>query len=139
MQVRVNAVDPAESGSRMYGRYAMLEGRGTDWARNHYPLDPDGNFYRADDHNPGPVGTPPGNLGSGEFQYEGTSAASYSDTFLKETNKDADDYSDLAGLTRIISAPATGGTAGQPAISDADFPAAVATVLDVGEFYKFIA
>src|SRR6185436_6114434 len=56
-----------------------------------------------------------------------------------ETNKDAADYSDLANFTRIVSAPASGGTAGQPAISDAAYPAALATVLDIDEFYKFIA
>ncbi len=139
MQVRVNGADPAESGSRMFGRYAMLEGRGGAWAEKHYPLDADGNFYRLDDHDPGSTGTPPGNLGSGEFRYEGTDPASYSDTYLKETNKEENDFSDLINLTRIVSAPATGGTAEQPAISDAAYPATVATVLDVDHFYKYIA
>jgi len=139
VQLRVNGTDLAETGGRMYGRYALLEGRGGDWASNHYPDDPDGNFYRADDHEPGPVGTPPGNLGSGEFQYEGTNHASYSDTFYKETNQEANDYSDLVELTKIVSAPVTGGTAEQPAISNADYPAAVATVLDLDQFYRYIA
>ena len=139
VQMRVNGADPAEAGGRMYGRYAMLEGRGGDWAERHYPDDPDGNFYRVDDHEPGTVGVPPGNLGSGEFQYEGTNPAAYSDTFIKETNREENDWSDLVSLTRVISAPATGGTVEQPAISDAAYPAAAAAVLDLDHFYRYIA
>jgi hypothetical protein len=138
MQLRVNGADPAVSGSLMFGRYAMLEGRGAAWAEKHYPLDANGNFYRLDDHDTGGA-NPPGDLGSGEFRYEGTDPAAYSDTFLKETNKEENDFSDLINLTRIVSAPATGGTAEQPAISDAAYPAAVGAVLDVDHFYKYIA
>lgn len=139
-QLRVNAVDPAATGGIQYGRYAMLEGRGGDWAQKHYPLDPDGNFYRLDDHelnaDTGVVGS---DRASGEFLYEGTTAAAWSDSFLKETNKDANDYSDLANLTRIVSADPTVSNPGQPAISDANYPAQVATVLDVDQFYRFLA
>ncbi len=132
--VRVNGTDTSVSGDLMYGRYAMLEGRGADWAKRHYPLDPDGNFYRLDDH-----AYPQGDARSGEFSYEGPLKASYADTFIKETNKDADDYSDLINLAKVISAPATGGTAEQPAISDADYSAAVAAVLDIDQFYRYLA
>ncbi|MFN0125811.1 MAG: lamin tail domain-containing protein [Verrucomicrobiales bacterium] len=138
-QLRINGRDLAENGGRMYGRYALLEGRNNDWATNHYPLDPDGNFYRLDDHEPGPVGNPPGNLASGEFRYEGTNPASYRDTFIKETNKVEDDYSDLMQLTRVVSAPTSGGTAEQPALSDDAYPAAVAAVLDLDHFFTYIA
>jgi hypothetical protein len=134
MQVRVNGTDPAESGTLMYGRYAMLEGRGADWAKRHYPLDPDGNFYRLDDH-----AYPQGDPRSGEFSWEGPLKDSYSDTFIKETNKDADDFSDLINFCRIISAPATGGNAEQPAISDTAYPAAVGAVFDIDHFYRYLA
>lgn len=140
VQLRVNAADPAASGGIQFGRYAMLEGRGGDWAKKHYPDDPDGNFYRLDDHAPnadsGVVGS---DRASGEFLYEGTTAAAWSDTFIKETNREANDYSDLANLTRIVSADPVVSNPGQPAISDAAYPAAVATVLDVDHFYKYIA
>ncbi|MEO8352818.1 MAG: CotH kinase family protein, partial [Chthoniobacteraceae bacterium] len=139
VRLRVNAVDVAESGSRMLGRYVRLEGRGGEWAEKHYPDDPDGNFYRLDDHEPGPTDTPPGNLGSGEFRYEGTNPASYSDTFIKETNKEENDYTDLIDLTRVVSAPITGGTAAQPAIPDSDYVAAVSAELDLDEFFRYIA
>ncbi len=139
VRVRVNGVDLAQSGSLMRGRYVRLEGRGGDWAENHFPNDPDGNLYRLDDHDPGATNSPPGNLGSGEFRHEGTNPAAYADTFFKETNKTENDYSDLAQFTKVVSAPVSGGSAAQPAIADADYPAAVAQVLDLDEFYRFIA
>ena len=134
VQVRVNGANLAESGARMYGRYTLLEGRGGDWAAKHYPNDAAGNFYRLDDH-----AYPQGDPLSGEFRYEGSDPALYSDTFFKETNKEANDYSDLINFARIVSAPATGGIAGQPAIADSAYPAAVAAVLDLDQFYRFIA
>jgi hypothetical protein len=136
MQLRVNGVDPAVSGSLMFGRYAMLEGRGSDWASKHYPEDAEGNFYRLDDH-----AYSQGDARSGEFRFEGPAASplNYTDTFFKETNRDADDWSDLINFCRIVSAPVTGGTPDQPAISDAAYPVAVAAVLDVDHFYRFIA
>jgi hypothetical protein len=137
-KVRLNGVDLAQTGSRMFGRYARLEGRGGPWAENHYPDDPDGNFYRLDDHDTGGA-DPPGDLGSGEFRYEGTDPGAYSDTFIKETNKEENDYSDLINLARVASAPVTGGSAAQPAISDAAYPAALAAVLDIDEAFRFFA
>ncbi len=139
VRVRLNGVDMAESGGRMLGRYARLEGRNADWAAHHYPNDAEGNFYRVDDHFPTTDNVPAENLGIGEFRYEGTNGANYADGYIKQTNQAQADYSDVANLTRIISAPETGGTAGQPAISNAAYPAAVATVLDVDQFYRYIA
>lgn len=137
VRVRVNGADLATV--RMFGRYARLEGRSGEMVEHHFPLDPEGNFYRLDDHAPGAVGTPAGNLGSGEFRYEGTNPAAYSDCFIKETNEEYFDYTDLINFCRVVSAPATGGIAEQPAISDAAYPAAVAAVLDLDNFYRFIA
>ncbi len=139
VKVRVNGTDLAQSGSLMYGRYAVLEGRGGEWAEAHYPGDGEGNFYRLDDHDLGSVNVPPGNLGSGEFRYEGLDPLAYSDTFLKETNKEAFDYSDLINFCRIVSAPLTGGTAGQPAISDTNYVAQVGAVLDLDATYRYFA
>lgn len=139
VKVRVNGTDLSVSTPLMYGRYVRIEGRNSDWVENHYPEDPDGNFYRLDDHAPGVVGTPAGNLGSGEFRYEGLDPAAYADTFLKETNADANDYTDLIQFCRIVSAPATGGTAEQPAIGNDDYPAALAGVLDLDHAFRYFA
>ena len=134
VQVRVNGANLAESGPRMYGRYARVEGRGGEWAERHFPDDAEGNFYRLDDHL-----YPQNDPRSGEFKFEGNDPAAYADTFFKETNQDANDYSDLIEFARVVSAPATGGTAEQPAISDAAYPAAVAAKLDLEAFYRYMA
>ncbi len=138
VKVRVNGADLAQAGALMYGRYVRLEGRGRDWAEHHYPLDAEGNFYRLDDHDTGGT-NPPGDLGSGEFRYEGTDLNAYSDTYIKETNKDENDFSDLINLVKVVSAPVTGGTVAQPAIADAAYPAALAAVLDIDEAFRFFA
>lgn len=139
IRVRLNGMDMADSGATMLGRYARLEGRNSDWAAHHHPNDADGNFYRLDDHFPSVTGTPSGNIDRGEFRYEGTDPVSYADGYIKETNQGAADYTDVMNLTRILSADATINNPGQPAISDAAYPAAVETVLDVDHFYRFIA
>ncbi len=139
IRVRLNGVDMAETGAQMLGRYARLEGRNSDWAANHHPNDPDGNFYRLDDHFPSVTGTPPGNIDRGEFRYEGTDPVSYSDGYIKETNQAIADYTDVMNLTRILDADPVTNLPGKPAISDAAYPAAVEAVLDVEQFYRFIA
>lgn len=139
VRVRLNGVDRAETTDRMFGRYVRVEGRGSGWAEHHFPEDPDGNLYRLDDHAAASPGNPVGNLGSGEFRYEGSDPLAYSDTFIKETNSDSNDYSDIIQLAKVVSAPATGGTAAQPAIANADYPAAVSAFLDLDQFYRFIA
>jgi hypothetical protein len=134
VRVRVNGIDRSVGTRLMYGRYVRVEPLGSEWTERHFPNDPDGNLYRLDDHIY-PINDPR----SGEFSFEGTDPAAYADTFLKETNQDDADYSDIINAARIMSAPATGGTPQQPAISDAAYPAAVANVFDVDSFYTFFA
>ncbi len=139
VRVIVNGVSVAETGPQMFGTYARIETLNGDWVARHHPDDPDGNLYRVDDHAPNPVGGIPGDLGSGEFRYEGNNPLAYADTFLKRTNEDLNDWSDLINLCRVISAPATGGTAGQPAISDAEYPQRVREVIDVEQWFTYLA
>ncbi len=145
VKFRLNGADLSEPGvasgttGRMYGRYARIEGRGSAWAKHHFPNDGAGNFYRLDYHYIGQVGVPPGNLGSGEFRYEGEEPLAYADTFIKESNYEQFDFSDLIELCRVISAPKTGGSGAQPAITDVDYVAALSSHLDLDETYKFFA
>ena len=128
VRIRVNGLDLAEPGVRMYGRYVRNEAIGGDWAKKHYPDDPDGNAYFLDDHNPGAVGTPAGNLGRGEFRYEGTNPASYSDTYIKKTNEELNDYSDLITLTeKLTNTP------------DATYLATIQQYADLDQWLTFIA
>lgn len=134
VRLRVNGVDLAQAGSLMYGRYARIEPANGNWAKNHFPNDADGNVYSLDDH-----AYPQGDNRSGEFRYEGTDPAAYSDTYLKKTNEEENDYSDLIELTKVISAPATSGTAAQPAIADADYVAALATKVNIDQWLTWFA
>ena len=128
VRIRVNGLDLAEPGVRMYGRYVRNETIGGEWAKKHYPDDPDGNAYFLDDHKPGAVGTPPGNLGRGEFRYEGTNPAAYSDTYIKKTNEELNDYSDLITLTdKLTNTP------------DATFLATIQQYADLDQWLTFIA
>jgi hypothetical protein len=71
VQVRVNGNNLAET---WHQDVRSLRQAGAAWARMDgapLPERPDGNIYRLDDHAPNPVGNPPGDLGSGEFRYEG--------------------------------------------------------------------
>lgn len=127
VRIRVNGVDLADSDVRMYGRYVRNETMGGAWAKRHFPNDPDGNVYFLDDHNTGGT-NPPGDLGSGEFRYEGTDPDAYSDTYKKKTNEEINDYSDLITLTdKLTNTP------------DATFAATIPQYFDLDQFYTFIA
>ena len=135
----MNGVSLAETGVPMYGSYARIETLNGEWVNRHFPGDKAGNMYRVDDHAPNSVGVIPGDLGSGEFRFEGTNPLAYADTYQKRTNEDLDDWSDLIELCEVISAPATGGTAAQPAISDAQYPARVRELIDVDQWFSYLA
>ena len=135
----MNGVSIAETGSRMFGSYARIETLNGDWVDRHIPEDAAGNMYRVDDHAPNTAGVITGDLGSGEFRYEGTNPLAYADTYLKRTNEDVNDWTDLINLCRTISAPATGGTAAQPAITDADYPQRVREVINVEQWFTYLA
>lgn len=97
--LRVNGNDLARSGSNMYGSYARVESFGSEYAENHWPLDPDGNFYQVRDDEDADE--------EGDLLYEGPDADSYRDTYFKQTNQSEDDWSDLITLTDVLNnAPA---------------------------------
>jgi hypothetical protein len=91
VQVRVNNVNRADSGSPMFGSYAANEVQGSDWAENHFPLDSGGNVYRAVRDIPPP-----------DFSYRGENKTSYMNTWFKESNVSEDDWSDLIGMLRVV-------------------------------------
>ena len=139
VRLMMNGVSIAETGPRMYGSYARVETLNADWVDRHFPGDREGNLYRVDDHAPNQAGAIPGDLGSGEFRYEGTNPLAYADTYQKRTNEDLNDWNDLIQLCRVISAPSTGGSAGQPAISDADYPGRVRELINVEQWFTYLA
>ena len=97
--LRINGRDLARSGANMYGSYARVEGFGTAFGQNHWPLDPDGNFYQVrDDDDSGD---------EGDLRYRGPNPDDYRNTYFKQTNQSEDDWSDLIALTNTLNnAPA---------------------------------
>lgn len=119
-QVRYNGQNLAQSDSVMFGTYARGEQLGADWLIRHFPLDAEGNLYDVRD------ALDPN--GGGNLRYEGTDANNYSDSYFKETNQDANDYSDLINLTdKLNNAPASG------------YRQAINQVADLDEWLLFLA
>ncbi len=120
VQVRFNGANLAQAGAVMYGTYARVEHLGSDWVKHHFPLDSAGNLYQVRDVGGDPAG--------GNLRYEGTSFAAYADSYNKQTNVDAADYSDLVQLTDVLNnAPAAG------------YKAAVSQVIDLDQWLTFLA
>ena len=92
VQVRVNNVNLVSLGSPQFGSYDQAEVPDDDYAQNHFPLDPDGNVYRASSGSH-----------SATLAYLGTNPASYlSAGYAKTANGGEYDWSDLINLTDVL-------------------------------------
>ncbi len=89
IQLRINGQNLALNDSKMYGSYVALEVVDGDFAKNHFPDDPDGNTYQCTDDR-------------ADLSYQGTNPDSYRVSYQKQTNVGADDYSDLIDLTYAL-------------------------------------
>ena len=87
-----------------------------DFLERVFPGDSDGNLYRG--------------IGQANLDYRGENADRYRGNYRKDTNRDADDYSDVADLCRDFDSGET---------SDADFPEAVEQRIDVLQWSKYFA
>jgi len=103
---------------RMYGKYAYVEVIDSDFADNHFPDDNNGNIYRCmrlDDY-------------YADWRYEGPDPAAYTDTYFKESNSAAYDWSDLIELTDILNNS-----------SEATYVDEVKQVLNVAQWMRWYA
>ena len=87
-----------------------------DFLERVFPNDSDGNLYRG--------------IGQANLDFRGENADRYRDNYRKDTNRDEDDYSDVADLCRDFDSGET---------SDADFPEAVEQRVDVLQWSKYFA
>ncbi|MGQ9589532.1 MAG: fibronectin type III domain-containing protein [Planctomycetota bacterium] len=97
--------------------YVHLEGVDEDFLRRYYPRpegEDEGSLYEG--------------VGSGDLDYRGADAEAYRASYRKVTNEEADDWSDLVELCRVLEET-----------PDADLPAALAAVADVAEWIRFFA
>jgi len=125
VQVRVNGSNLALGGAPQYGAYALLEVPNSDWAANHFPLDPQGNIYRGStgnhsatmDYLPPFSGATPSPV-----QYTGAG-------YLKNSNQAENDWSDMFRLTQVMSTNAT----------DAVYEEAVRANANVEQWMRYFA
>ena len=118
VQMRINNVNPAKSGSPQYGSFIQLEVPNSDFAANHFPNDPNGNLYRASSGSH-----------STTLAYLGTNAASYFNAgYFKVSNSSENDWTDLFRLAAVLNNT-----------PDSNYTAAVRQVLDVEQWMTFFA
>jgi hypothetical protein len=118
VQLRVNGVNYSAGGAPMYGSYAHLEEIDTDFAENHWPLDPNGNVYR---------GTRDGQ--GGTLNYRGTNLNNYAGNgYTKQSNVSENDWSDLINLTFVLNNT-----------PDSEYVGAMRQTVNVEEWIKYFA
>lgn len=120
VQVRVNGANLASTTQfDMFGSYSLVEVEDSDMAENHFPTDPNGNYYRGVDpqHN-------------ADLRYLGTNPTAYQTIYPKRTNTDFQDYADLIDLTKTLDPTQT---------SDADFFASIGSKIDVDQWLRYFA
>jgi hypothetical protein len=90
IQLRVNGSNLAQTNSHMYGSYVALEVVDSDFAKRHFPDDPDGNIYVCA-------------TGSGaDLSYKGDSPDRYRNYYEKATNVTEDDFNDLIHMVYVL-------------------------------------
>ncbi|MFP4393782.1 MAG: CotH kinase family protein [Anaerolineales bacterium] len=78
---------------RQAGHYLDIEEVDRDFLRAHLPGDDGGNLYRGKD--------------GADLEYEGSDPDAYRPYYLKKTNEDADDYTDVMSLTHTLTYAST--------------------------------
>ncbi|HPD47711.1 MAG TPA: lamin tail domain-containing protein [Anaerohalosphaeraceae bacterium] len=124
VEVRINGQNLAQTGSSMYGLYAMLEVYDSDYAENHFPDDPDGNLYRCT------YDERWGGRTVADLTYKGTDPADYAENYVKQTNESEYDYADIFDLTYTLN---------DVGIVEADYAAEVGRLADIGQWMAFMA
>lgn len=120
VEILVNGVDPAIDTQRQNGSFVRIEALDSDFARNHFPNDSNGNLYRmkdADEVN-----------GPSDLGWEGNDPDDYRDTYFKQTNASADDWSDLINLLDVLNNT-----------PDETFVQEVSQVIDIEQWMRYIA
>ncbi|HEX2749890.1 MAG TPA: CotH kinase family protein, partial [Verrucomicrobiales bacterium] len=117
---RLNGVDAAEAGGRMFGRYARAEAPNEAWLLRQYPLDAQGNLYRVNDEGAGT---------HGELSYEiPATPANYAETYFPLTHVAGAGYADVMALTdKLSNAP------------EATYKTEISQVLQLDQWLSYLA
>jgi len=113
VQVRRGGTNAASSGGPQYGSHVFMESRDSEWAANHFPLDPNGNLY---------TGTRP-SAGLNVIP-----ASSIPGSYQKDTNQGENDYSDIANLLDVLNNT-----------PDAQYPSAVRQRVNTENWHRYMA
>src|SRR5574340_744982 len=118
VQLRVNGRNLAETGNRMFRSYAQNQPPGPEMAKDMFPDDPDGNFYRASRY-----------PWTADLSYRGTDPQVYiNNGYIKATNSSENDWTDLVNLCYVMS--------NSP---DATYVEDVSRVIDTDEWLRYFA
>ncbi len=120
VQVRVNNANLASTTQfDMFGSYSWLEAEDGNLVSAHYPTDDAGDYYRGSSA-----------AHTATLAYLGPDPASYLSNYSKQTNKEANDWTDLINLTRAFDSTQT---------PNASFDAAMNQNIDVTEWLRYFA
>jgi len=123
VRVRENNRQITPSDALPYGWHAEVEVINNEFVSRQFPLDPNGNLYRADGGNLEYLGENPSN-----YVYIVTSTGARYPNYSKQTNVSEDDWSDLIFLTRVLNTtPAS------------EYAQAVQSAVDVDEWLRYFA
>ncbi len=131
VQIRVNGQNPAaDDYGRTYGSYTAVEVLDSDFAKNHFPDDDNGNLYRCTYYDDGVHSRTYADLDYKEPQGQSPDPDDYRDNYPKQTNSAQDDYTDLFTLIDKLN---------NQDIPDSEFIAEVSQVLDLEKWTRFLA
>ena len=131
VRLKVNGDEPAQSDhSRTYGFYTAVEALDSDWAKNHFPDDDNGNLYRCSYYEDGVRSRTYADLDHKEASGATPDPDDYRLNYFKKTNDAADDWSDLFALIDVLN---------DPDIADEDFVAEVSEVIYLERWIRFLA
>src|SRR5205085_9633687 len=109
------------NGATLVGTYSLVEEADSGFMANHFPDDPQGNYY-------GAFLLDPTRVPEAELQYLGTDPNSYLPLYPKQTNSELNDYSDLIHLVDVLNNS-----------SAATFVDDVKKVINLGEWLHYLA
>jgi len=119
-QLRINGANLAYSGSPMFGAYVRFEAFDDDFAKRHFPGDPNGNLYTCFRTDSGGI--------EAELRYEGDNPDTYRNRYFKANHEAQDDWTDLIHMVNVLNnAP------------DATYLQDVGKVVNVSQWLHYIA
>ncbi len=118
VQMRINNVNRANSGSPQFGRFMQLQSTDGNYVSTHWPNDDEGNLYRCASWGH-----------TANLYYNGPNWLTYANVgFFKQNNRSENDYSDLINLMQVLNRPV-----------DAQYPTAIRQTINVDEWLLYQA